>query len=306
MTCVSIVIPTFRRPDGLTRLLESLKSDLANHEGVEIIVADNDANETARPIVEAFIETAQQKVIYRVAMEPGVSNARNVAMASVETRYVLFLDDDMEVVPPYLSPLLATSNTLGTTITFAASVAALPAAVAHLSEWLRPLYSRIFEGETRMVDRTLGTGGALVDLQEIVLLRPPFDPALNEVGGEDDAFFAHIVSQGGTVGWCAEAIAWEHVPLHRTTPSYLWARQFAYGQSPTRDAAEIGLRGIPSVIKWMGVGFVQSVLHAGLFIMMAATWQPSKIHHFGRMAQGVGKMFWWDRMSPRLYGKNTK
>ena len=302
-THISIVIPTFRRPDDLARLLASIHADIGTREDVAIIVADNDAAGSAREAVERFEAETGRAVDYAVAPEPGVSNARNNAMARVNSRFVLFLDDDMEVVPPYLDTLLATAGRLGTTITFGASVAALPEASQAWAPWLAPLFSRVFDGQSRVVEDTLGTGGCLVDLQGIALPSPVFDPALNEVGGEDDAFFAHIVAQGGTVGWCAEAHAWEHVPPHRATPSYLWKRHFAFGQTPSREAAD---RSPIGVVAWMAVGAAQAALHAPLYLAKRLLGRPSHIGHLGRLAQGVGKVFWWDGLSPRLYGRKAR
>ena len=306
MTLVSIVIPTFRRPLELRRLLSSVQYDLGIRNAVAIIVVDNDSNQTALPVIEEFRERLHAPIEYHLVDEPGVSNVRNAGMKAVNSRFVLFLDDDMETVSPYLQTLLDTADQLKTTITFGASVAKLPDEKQDLSNWLVPLYSRVFEDETGIVTDTLGTGGSLIDLQNVALPSPPFDPALNEVGGEDDAFFAHIISQGGLVGWCAEAVAWEHVPVHRTQLSYLWARQFAFGQSPTRDAADRGLKGVPEILKWTGVGFVQAFLHGSLFIVTSMTRRKSSFYHFGRTAQGVGKMFWWDQLSPRLYGHRAR
>lgn len=303
---ITIVIPTFKRPKDLTRLLNSIHADLGQRDDTAIIVADNDVAETARKAVETFAAETGRSVDYRVAPEPGVSNARNVGMSGVHSRYVLFLDDDMEVVPPYLEPILKTSRDLGTALTFAPAIAALPAGTEMLERWLSPLFSRVVEGDTRVIEETLGTGGCLVDLKGVSLPSPIFDPALNEVGGEDDAFFAHIIAQGGTVGWCANTKAWEHVPPHRATPSYLWRRHFAFGQTPTREAADRGLRGWPEIGKWTLIGGAQTLIHGPLYLLHRLLKRPSRIGHFGRLAQGLGKIFWWDGLSPRLYGSKAR
>lgn len=306
MSHVTIVIPTFKRPDDLARLLSSIQEDLGTRTDVSIVVADNDAARSAEATVERFQAEMAQPVEYRVAPIPGVSNARNAGMDGLTSRYVLFLDDDMEVVAPYLDPLLETAQTLGTALTFAPAIASLPDGTEEMAEWLTPLFSRVFEGETRVVTETLGTGGCLVDLEGIALPSPIFDPALNEVGGEDDAFFNHIIRQGGTVGWCAETKAWEHVPPHRATPDYLWKRHFAFGQTPTREAADLGLRGLPAILKWTVVGGVQTALHGFLYLTHRGLGKPSHIGHMGRLAQGLGKIFWWDGLSPRLYGSKAR
>ncbi len=300
---ISIVIPTYKRPRDLARLLDSIQADIGMRDDVTLIVTDNDRDGSAEPVVSAFQARSGRTIDYAVEAEPGVSNARNNAMARVETRYVLFLDDDMEVVSPYLDPLMKASADLGTAITFAPAVAKLPKGVEPWEPWLAPLFSRVLEGETREVSETLGTGGCLIDLDGLALPSPPFDPALNEVGGEDDAFFAHIIAQGGTVGWCADAKAWEHVPPHRATSTYVWSRHFAFGQTPSREAADKNVFG---VIKWMAVGLMQALIHTPPLALKRLMGRPSYIKHLGRVAQGVGKVFWWDSLSPRLYGRKAR
>jgi succinoglycan biosynthesis protein ExoM len=303
---VSIVIPTFKRPDTLARLLRSIIIDIEGRTDTVIIVADNDSARSAAETVVNISKDHSIHIQYVVAPDPGVSNARNAGMSRVKSRYVLFLDDDMEVVPPYLETVLKTSKTLGTALTFAPAIAALPSGSEAFERWLSPLFSRVFEGQTRIVEDTLGTGGCLVDLEGITLPSPIFDPALNEVGGEDDAFFAEIIQQGGAVGWCADTKAWEHVPPHRATVDYLWRRHFAFGQTPTRQAADRGVKGWLAIAKWTIIGVLQAVFHGALYLMHSLFRRPSKIEHLGRLAQGLGKIFWWDGLSPRLYGSHAR
>lgn len=303
---ISIVIPTFKRPDTLARLLNSIMIDIAGRDDTVIIVADNDAARSAEQTVQDLSKSHGVPIDYTVAPDPGVSNARNAGMARVQSRYVLFLDDDMEVVPPYLDRVLATSQSLGTALTFAPAVAALPSGSESFARWLSPLFSRVFDGPTRIVEETLGTGGCLVDLRGVTLPSPVFDPALNEVGGEDDAFFAQVIAQGGTVGWCADTTAWEHVPEHRATLDYLWRRHFAFGQTPTRQAADRGAKGWLSIVKWTIIGALQTLVHGTLYGLHTLLRRPSRIEHLGRLAQGLGKIFWWDGLSPRLYGSHAR
>lgn len=300
---ISIVIPTFRRPADLARLLASIHADIGARGDVTVVVADNDAGGSARPVVERFTRETGRPVDYAVESEPGVSNARNNAMARVDTRFVLFLDDDMEVAAPFLQPMLDTAARLGTAVTFAPTRAVLPEGSQHLAEWLAPLFSREREGPSGEIDAAYGTGGCLIDLDGLALPSPVFDPALNEVGGEDDALFAALAAQGVRFGWCADVVALEHVPPHRATSRYLWRRHFAFGQTPTREAAD---RGVAGVIKWMGVGAVQAAMHAPLFVLKRLARRPSSVAHLGRLAQGVGKVFWWDSLSPRLYGRRAR
>lgn len=303
---ISIVIPTYKRPESLARLLRSVIPDIIDRTDTMIIVADNDVARSAEKTVRDLAQTHQIEIDYTVAPEPGVSNARNAGMARVRSRYVLFLDDDMEIEPDFLEPMLATSRTFGAAMTFSPIRAVMPDDMDSRADWLAPLFSTLIGGDSRLLDEALGTCGCLLDLDGLILPSPIFDPALNEVGGEDDALFAALMAQGGRPAWCAEAAAMEHVPPHRATLRYLWVRHFAYGQTPTRDAAELGLSGVPGIVKWMSVGGLQALGHGVAALGFKLSGQPAYIGHLSRMAEGVGKILWWDGLSPRLYGANAR
>ncbi|MEM7729952.1 MAG: glycosyltransferase family 2 protein [Pseudomonadota bacterium] len=307
MTLVlTIVIPTYKRPDSLARLLRSIIADIGDRDDTAIVVADNDAARSAESTVRELARQCDNPIDYRVAPEPGVSNARNAGMEGVKSRYVLFLDDDMAIEPGFVAPMLDTSRSLSAAMTFAPIRAVLPDGMERLSHWLAPLFSRQMRGPTRLIDDPMGTGGCLLDLNGLALPDPIFDPALNEVGGEDDALFAAIQAQGGRAAWCADVTALEYVPPHRATLRYLWARHFAYGQTPARDAAGRGITGLPSVAKWMAVGSVQTLLHGTACLALRLTGRPAYIGQMGKLAQGVGKIFWWDGLSPKFYGAQAR
>ena len=297
---IAIVIPTYKRPDTLERLLRSVARDIEGRTDTVVIVADNDAARSAEMIVNSISSELDMPIDYTVAPDPGVSNARNAGMARVRSRYVLFLDDDMEVVPPYLQPLLDTSKALGSALTFAPAVAALPNGSEGMEEWLAPLFSRVLTGETRLVKKTLGTGGCLVDLKGIDLPSPIFDPAMNETGGEDDAFFHHVTGQGGTIGWCADTKAWEHVPPHRATAGLclassfrLWSGTDAGGRRKRRQ------RSIRHRQMDDRRFCADPAARLTVYAVHSALRRPSRIEHLGRLAQGLGKVFWWDGLNAR-------
>jgi len=106
---VSIVVPTFQRPDDIKRALKSLMTQKAPKRAMEIIVADNDPAGTAKKTVERFMGTSQIEVHYVHVPEPGVSNARNGALAKARGRFIIFLDDDMEALEGWTENLIETS-----------------------------------------------------------------------------------------------------------------------------------------------------------------------------------------------------
>ena len=79
----SVVIPTFRRPDGLKRAIQSvLKQEDVDWNAIEIVIVDNDPKRSAQSLVEGF-QDSSNTIRYVHEPEPGVANARNTAIGSV-------------------------------------------------------------------------------------------------------------------------------------------------------------------------------------------------------------------------------
>jgi len=53
---------------------------------------------------------------------------------------------------------------------------------------------------------------------------------------------------------------------------------------------------------WMCVGVWQIVSYGVRFAITKFLNRPESVFNFGRLAQGFGKIFWSDRLSPKFYG----
>ncbi len=301
-TLISIVIPTYKRPAALIRLLKSIDGSRVEGFDVEIVVADNDPLASAHDVMTDFIKTSQSPITHIHVPEPGVSNARNGALHAAKGRYILFIDDDMEADLSWAQTLAHCAMALDATLAFGPAVAVMPEQDHPLFDYMQPLFCRVRDYETGLIDEGIATGNCFLDRGKESLPSPVFDPALNQSGGEDDALFDHLMNQGAKVAWIKAATTLEHVPESRATLSYVWRRNFAWGQGPTQHEADKGLRGIPGIFKWMIVGLFQAIVYAILWSATKLFRHPKAVHHLGRIAQGVGKVFWTKRLSPKLYG----
>ncbi len=303
---ISVVVPTFRRPEGIQIALQSLASQTVSGRPTEIIVADNDPEGGAKDAVEKIAKSSPIEIIYVHVPDPGVSNARNGALEHVRGRFIIFLDDDMEALPGWIDSLVKTSIEYKAAIVFGPAVAQMPNPDDPKNPYLEPYFSRLAKTDHEgLIQETLGTGGCLLDTSICSFPTPPFDTSLNEVGGEDDLLFDYLIQNGAKVAWSPKAKAWEHVPAKRATDSYIWKRNFAFGQGPVHIAAEHGLKGLPHILRYTVTGSIQLLLFAPIFGLLKMAGRPSYVKYLAKTARGLGKVFWWDGFSPKLYGAAT-
>lgn len=300
---VSIIVPTFQRPDGIEIALNSLAHQQVKGRAMEIVVADNDPAASAKDFVTKFAKTCPVEIVYVHVPDPGVSNARNGALENARGRFIIFLDDDMEALDDWAQKLVDTSLKLKAGIVFGPAVALMPNAEDKRNPYMEPFFSRIADMDHEgIMTETLGTGGCLLDLKLCDMPNPPFDTSLNETGGEDDILFDHLRQTGTLVGWSPEAKAWEIVPAKRATPEYIWTRNFAFGQGPTHIHVNRGLKGAPGVLRFMITGTIQTLMYAPVYWGLKLAGHPAWVKYMARTARGVGKVFWADSLSPKLYG----
>lgn len=300
--CLSIIIPTYKRPDALARALASVEFETLKGMDIEIVVADNDPKASAKPFMAEKIPTSDADIVYLHVPEPGVSNARNSALKVARGRYILFLDDDMEACAPWAQSMMDAAQKFDAALVFGPVNAVMPNAEDPFLDHMRPLFSRESRGEDGLIERGVGTGNCFIDREKADLPSPVFDTSLNQTGGEDDALFRKLEAQGTKIAWTNAAITLEHVPADRATLKYVWRRNFAFGQTPTHEAASNGPTGLPRVLLWMCIGGAQTLLHGLQFGVTKLANRPKSVFYLGRMAQGVGKIFWADRWAPKFYG----
>ena len=105
---VAICICTYRRPDGLSKLLDALQ--LLEFDGeVTVAVADNDAALEGMAVCKALPETYRWPVHTTTVEKQGISHSRNAAAnlaLQSDPDFIAFLDDDEWPDPQWLKELV--------------------------------------------------------------------------------------------------------------------------------------------------------------------------------------------------------
>ena len=297
---VSIVIPTFRRPDFLRRILVEIRQQLPEDGTVEVLVVDNDPEGSAKAVVP------QVGSGFRYLAEPrtGVAHARNTGVGAADGRFVLFLDDDEIPVPEWLDIFLARAKS-GDPVCFGpveAQFASPPP--PELESILRPMFSRELpdaDGAEISGKRAyLGTGNSMFD-REVCFDGLPFDTSFNG-GGEDVWLLRHLAEDKGLpFRWVAEARVFEQVPDRRCTLAFIKERKYLGGM--LRCVVESGAPG-PSkwlrLAKWMTIGAAQVVIFGSIGAFQSLIGSDAAPRNISRYSAGMGKLMW--RTHPHIRG----
>ena len=111
---VSVVIPTYGRPDYLKRAVDSVLNQ--TYKSIEVIVVDdNNPDSEARIATETAMNNYSQlsDVIYlKHECNKNGSAARNTGISKATGKYICFLDDDDEMLPERIEKFVNKMETL--------------------------------------------------------------------------------------------------------------------------------------------------------------------------------------------------
>lgn len=254
---VAVCIPTFRRPQGLRNLLESLNRLTFSRVAVpslRIIICDNDPE---RPVISMhpdFRSWSIHPVTYAIEPQPGVAHVRNrlLDMAPPECGLLAFVDDDEVVCPHWLDALMDVRQRFSADVVFGPVEAAYEETPP---AWMRRgRFHELgpFQDGTRFEYAISGNSLALHE--SIRHLR--FDERLSTSGGEDQEFFSRLHAAGGVIVTSEDAVIVETVPAARMRLGWLLKRHFRTGTTLARidRAAGRTLQRILKSLARMGAG----------------------------------------------------
>jgi glycosyltransferase involved in cell wall biosynthesis len=232
---VVLIIPTFRRPDGLRKLLTHV-SRLTYDGPLAVKVIENDAAGRAGG---AVVEEMSPAFPFPLACigEPrrGQTHAYNTGFVGAcreETDYVAVLDDDEYPDQAWLTMMVRAAKT------FDADIVGGPVfpVFEDPSHWLAR--SGLYEPprfQTGRVDMIYGAGSMLIRRDVLAqYLDEPFPHAFAFTGGSDYAFYTRCRNDGRRFAWADDALVFETTPPARTTIAWLLRRNFRKGTEGSR------------------------------------------------------------------------
>ena len=106
MKKISVIVPTYQPGGYLWECLEALRNQTFPLSDFEVLIVLNGKETPWRNEIDKYIsdnKTYNFTLLY--TSQPGVSNARNIALDCAKGEYIAFVDDDDYVSPTYLSEL---------------------------------------------------------------------------------------------------------------------------------------------------------------------------------------------------------
>jgi glycosyltransferase involved in cell wall biosynthesis len=233
---VVVGIPTFRRPNGLRKLLESLAAP-GTRRPFRIVVAENDAElEEGRKVCEALRAGGFAVPLDVVSSKQrGISEARNAlvefALADADCAYLLMLDDDEWVGDGWLDAMVdgleqTRSDIVGGPVERILAVNDLPDYLREAS--MIPSKSDRLE-RIRSVEATSNIGFDMRLLRRFPDER--FDPFFSVIGGGDRDYLLRLRLRGATFAWVPAARVYEDFPATRCTEHWTFQRAFRVGNT---------------------------------------------------------------------------
>jgi hypothetical protein len=290
---LTIAICTYRRPVFLGELLTCLRAP--THLDHEVLVIDNDPEATAHP---TFVRVTNDSALardtssnpwrYLVEPEPGVSSARNRAVAEATSDTLLFLDDDQLVAPGFIDALwsawLARPNgvdglRLDVRIRFEPDVPARA----------RALFLDMHTHDYDPIDRALfGTGGLVASRTLLASESPTFLPQLSLLGGEDTELFIRLHRRGAIFAHLASVHVEERITRERANLGWLLRRQFRAGILDTAINDLHGLDTKQTLRSWHPLALARRFVRNPRAFIRPTTPLDARLQ---RLAHAAGKLY---------------
>jgi len=229
----SICIATYKRPELLRKLLESLfTQNVPGEVFVEIIVVDNDAKETAKNICSEFKNTQKFKLYYLIQPEKNISLTRNKAVHKAIGEYIFFIDDDEIANPNWMNSLIDALIKYNADGVFGKVISYYEEGV---SDWIKKShFFKVPVEKTGEPSKFTRTGNCVIKTNLLKSLNGPFDPEFGLTGGEDGILFGKLSASGAKFIFSAEAFVYDFVPKDKANLNYLTKRTFRIGITYTR------------------------------------------------------------------------
>lgn len=269
----SVCIATFKRPELLRKLIQSLFDQKKIDDIIlEIIVVDNDVEKSAKEIVAEYTNTSSKTISYYSQPIQNISLTRNMALDKSSGQFIAIIDDDETADSYWIRNLIDTIERFNADAVFGYVT---PVFNSNIAQWKkqRGIYF-LPMGKTGDSPLFFYTTNCLVRSEKVDKFNLRFDPKYGLSGGEDSVFFHLLSEYEAKFVVCREAITYEVVPPYRTKLKFICNRYFQKGNNEGRiinDSERNRFRKIMLLTKsLLGIGYYG--LQSLIFLPISRKW----------------------------------
>ena len=291
----SVIIPTYKRPDLLHRILSSIEKAEKPANLVEIIVVENGGRAGAEKVCAQF--KARLPVTYVFAEQAGVGAARNIGASHCVGDILLFFDDDIRLCEGTLTAYDAAFTRHGDSAFFGGPLT--PDYETPPKEWLISFLPPSARGwslgpEQVTIEEPCLLGGNFALPRSVFENSQGFDavgPTGSETGGtgNEKRLQIRLMEQGLPGLFIPDALVGNFVPPERCSPRFIrrrrWRRGYGFGELYANSGeAHKKLLGAP---RWW---WAASLRHLTRYIGSTLTLKPRAecFHHLLLTVEALG------------------
>lgn len=256
----TVVVPTFRRPLSLARVLEGLARQ--RDPGVEwdVVIVDNDDPPGAEDVVARFSLPAPLRLVREARR--GASHTRNRGVNEATGDVIVFMDDDVVPADDWLRELLA-PIIAGRADGTGGRVVLDP--MVPRPRWFHPLMAwYLAEHDPASEERQLKPNEFVITASaafraDVFRSGVSFDPRLGPRAGvqlvnDDVRVCEQFTAAGGRIRHVPASVVVHELPPDRLRPRYLMRRAYTQGRSDwIHQANTIGRRAAAQrQVNWLG------------------------------------------------------
>lgn len=230
---VSVIVPTYRRPQALTACLDALSAQDYPAERFEVVVVDDGGG---------LRDTGSDFSRLRVLSQPnaGPASARNAGAAAADGAILAFTDDDCRPAPDWLRRIVEPVRADARTLSGGRTLNALPDDPWATASQLLVDYLYETFNSGRSGAPTFFTSNNMAMTADGFRELGGFDTRFRRAAGEDRDLCDHWIHAGGSLHYSPDAVV--HHFHHMSFPRF-WRQHFAYGGGAFRFHQTRALRG---------------------------------------------------------------